>query len=193
MIVLTGGPGAGKTAVLELVKKSFCEHVKILPEAASILFSGRFPRGEDKTSRLGIQRAIFHVQRELEQMAMEEKKNAVILCDRGTLDGLAYWVGDQKYFYDSLKTNAKKELSRYEAVIHLRSPSAESGYNHQNPQRIETAEEAEAIDRKIAEIWKMHPKYQAITRAQEFMQKAMNAVNAIKHYVPKCCQAHQVK
>ena len=41
-IVITGGPGAGKTAALEMVKKSFCNHVVILPEAASILFSGGF-------------------------------------------------------------------------------------------------------------------------------------------------------
>lgn len=33
-VVLTGGPGAGKTAVLELIRRSFCEHVKVLPEAA---------------------------------------------------------------------------------------------------------------------------------------------------------------
>ena len=34
-VVLTGGPGAGKTALLELIRRSFCSHVKILPEAAT--------------------------------------------------------------------------------------------------------------------------------------------------------------
>lgn len=42
-IVLTGGPGAGKTALLELIRQSFCAHVKVLPEAASIIFGGGFP------------------------------------------------------------------------------------------------------------------------------------------------------
>ncbi len=37
-IVLTGGPGAGKTALLELIRQSFCEHVTVLPEAASVIF-----------------------------------------------------------------------------------------------------------------------------------------------------------
>jgi adenylate kinase len=32
-VVLTGGPGAGKTALLELIRQSFCSHVKVLPEA----------------------------------------------------------------------------------------------------------------------------------------------------------------
>ena len=44
-VVLTGGPGAGKTATLELIRRSsFCEHVQILPESAGIVFGGGFPR-----------------------------------------------------------------------------------------------------------------------------------------------------
>ena len=50
-IVLTGGPGAGKTAVLELVRLYFCRHVHVLPEAAGIVFSGGFPRDADFGSR----------------------------------------------------------------------------------------------------------------------------------------------
>ena len=46
-VVLTGGPGAGKTAVLELIRQSFCTHVKVLPEAAGIVFGGGFPREDD--------------------------------------------------------------------------------------------------------------------------------------------------
>ena len=49
-IVMTGGPGAGKTAVLELVRVHFCEHIKVLNEAASIVFGGGFPRSEMRLS-----------------------------------------------------------------------------------------------------------------------------------------------
>jgi hypothetical protein len=38
-VVLTGGRGAGKTAVLELVRQHLCRHVDVLAESASILFS----------------------------------------------------------------------------------------------------------------------------------------------------------
>lgn len=65
-IVLTGGPGAGKTALLELIRQSFCEHVTVLPEAASIVFGGGFPRHDDDECRRAAQRAIYHVQRQLE-------------------------------------------------------------------------------------------------------------------------------
>jgi predicted ATPase len=41
-IVLTGGPGAGKTAVLELVRQEFCARQSVA-EAAGIVFGGGFP------------------------------------------------------------------------------------------------------------------------------------------------------
>src|SRR4051812_47156134 len=86
-IVLTGGPGGGKTAVLELVRHTFCSHVNVLPEAAGIVFGGGFPRGEPDPVRRAGQRAIFYVQRELE--ATQEGSNAaIVLCDRGTVDGV---------------------------------------------------------------------------------------------------------
>ena len=46
-LVFTGGPGAGKTALLELIRQSFCSHVKVLPEAAGVVlvFSWDLPRG----------------------------------------------------------------------------------------------------------------------------------------------------
>lgn len=56
-VVLTGGPGAGKTALLELLRQSFCEHVRVLPEAASIVFGGGFPRGNDLLNQRAAQRA----------------------------------------------------------------------------------------------------------------------------------------
>jgi ABC-type molybdenum transport system ATPase subunit/photorepair protein PhrA len=65
-IVLTGGPGAGKTALLELIRQSFCSHVRVLPEAAGVIFGGGFPREDDVECQRAAQRAIFYVQRELE-------------------------------------------------------------------------------------------------------------------------------
>lgn len=62
-VVLTGGPGAGKTGGLELVRHSMCRHVHVLPESAGIVFGGGFPRDTDPNVRRAAQRAIFFVQR----------------------------------------------------------------------------------------------------------------------------------
>ena len=43
-IVLTGGPCAGKTTLTQVIAKAFPKHIVIVPESASLLFSGGFPR-----------------------------------------------------------------------------------------------------------------------------------------------------
>ena len=96
-VVLTGGPGAGKTAVLELIRQSFCEHVKVLPESAGILFGGGFPRGDAPVVLRAAQRAIFFTQRELEA-TVEGSSVAIVLCDRGTVDAAAYWPGPEDFW-----------------------------------------------------------------------------------------------
>src|ERR1051326_8302380 len=149
--VLTGGPGAGKTAVLELIRNSFCQHVVTLPEAAGIVFGGGFPRAADIAVREAAQKAIFHVQRELEAIT-EAASAALIVCDRGTIDGAAFWPrGEPTSLWTAVGTSLERELARYHTVIHLRTPPLGSGfYNHSNPLRVETEEEAGAIDRRIA-------------------------------------------
>ncbi|MBY0518158.1 MAG: ATP-binding protein [Bacteriovoracaceae bacterium] len=192
-VVITGGPGAGKTAVLEIARKNFCEHIAILPEAASILFGGGFPRGESFSMRKASQRAIFHIQRELEQMVEDEKKSAITLCDRGTIDGLAYWPDSEENFWKEIGTTKVQELSRYAVVIHLRSPPLEKGYNHQNPIRTETASEANVADLKIEKAWDGHPKRYFVESSGEFFEKLAKAIELIKSELPECCKSHKVK
>lgn len=190
LVVLTGGPGAGKTAVLELVAKVLCEHVAVLPEAASILFGGGFWRLDSRSGRMAAQRAIYHVQAELQTLVLEEKKWSMALCDRGTLDGLAYWPGKESEFFASLHTSLEKELEKYRAVIHLCSPSAENGYNFQNPVRVESADLAAKIDSRINDIWKTHPNYHVIESTDDFITKAHQAIELIQSFVQECCMEH---
>jgi predicted ATPase len=189
-VVLTGGPGAGKTAVLELVKQSFCEHVLILPESAGIVFGGGFPRRPDPGASQAAQRAIFYVQRELENAA-EGQNPAVVLCDRGTVDGGAYWTG-QPDLWTSVGTTLPAQLARYSAVIHLRTPAAHHGYNHNNPLRVESAAEAAEIDDRIAQLWATHPNRFSVEPAESFLTKAARVLEVLKELVPECCRHHIV-
>lgn len=186
-IVLTGGPGAGKTAILELVRRSLCEHMAIVPEAAGVIFGGGFPRGEQVALRRAAQRAIYFVQRELEASA-EAQNAAIVLCDRGTVDGLAYWPGPES-LWDSVQTTNELEYARYQAVLHLRTPNAK-GYNHDNPLRLETAEQARAIDARIADAWTGHPKRFVIDAEEDFLGKANRAVAVLRSLMPTCCSEH---
>lgn len=191
LVVLTGGPGAGKTAVLELVRASACRHVRVLPESASIVFGGGFPRREGFEERRAAQRAIFQVQRELE--AVERAQDAaVLLCDRGTLDGLAYWPGDPEDLWVAVHTSQETELRRYAAVVHLRTPTAAAGYDHRNPIRTETPEAAAEIDERIAEVWADHPARSTIPATGDFLDKANAALAVIGSLLPSCCRPHAV-
>jgi len=188
-VVLTGGPGAGKTAVLELVRATACRHVRVLPEAASIIFGGGFPRRDGFEEHRAAQRAIFDVQRELEALADTEGA-AVVLCDRGTLDGLAYWPGDPEDLWAAVRSSREDELQRYAAVIHLRTPAAGEGYNHRNPIRTETAQAAELIDARIADVWATHPRVRTIAASGDFLVKANAALDVIRSELPACCRRH---
>jgi predicted ATPase len=189
-IVLTGGPGAGKTAVLELMRKSLCKHVRIVPESAGIVFGGGFPRDRSREGGRAAQRAIFYVQRELEAVVSAEDV-AIALCDRGTIDALAYWPGPDA-FWPGVGTTLDEQLARYHAVIHLRTPSALDGYNHQNPLRIESAAEANAIDARIAEAWAKHPRRYEVPSAPDFLVKAKRVIDIVRGELPPCCRHHPV-
>lgn len=188
--MLTGGPGAGKTAVLELVRRSLCEHVVVLPESASIVFGGGFPRSKDAHILRAAQRAIFFVQRELEAAA-EVGNPAIVLCDRGTVDGAAYWPAPGT-LWSSVGVGRLSELARYDAVIHLRPPTAEHGYERTNPLRIETPDDAARVDARISIEWDGHPRYFVVEAAADFLVKARLTLDLVRAELPRCCRAHAV-
>jgi predicted ATPase len=186
-VALTGGPGGGKTAVLEIAERIFCKHVAVLPEAASIIFGGGFPRHTSDHGKRAAQRAIYHVQIELERMMRDEDEVAVVLCDRSTIDGVAYWPGSADTYWDSLDTTKAAELGRYDAVIHLETPDKEHGYNRENNLRIETALTAKAIDDRIAAAWQEHPQRFVIPSSIRFLDKAQEAISKVGDLMPPCC------
>jgi predicted ATPase len=191
-VVLTGGPGAGKTAVLEVVNRSFCQHVAVLPEAASIVFGGGFPRRDTAAMRRAAQCAIFHIQRELEDGAREERSAGVVLCDRGLIDGLAYWPDDPEIFWRRVGMTLEEALSRYAAVIHLATPAESSGYDHRNPLRIETASQALALDARIRDVWARHPRRVVVESRASFVDKLTETIALIRKELPPCCANHRL-
>jgi predicted ATPase len=187
--VLTGGPGAGKTAVIEMLAHTLCPHVAFVQESAALLFSGGFPRRNDSPHRRAVQRAIFHVQLELEGLA-ELERPALVLCDRGVVDGVAYWPGPET-FWDALEVDRSEVLSRYDTVIHLRTPNGRQGYGRQNPLREESEVEAREIDERIVEAWQGHPRRFFIEATEDFPAKAAQAVRLILAELPDCCRLIQ--
>ena len=188
-VVLTGGPGGGKTAVLEVVRRHFCEHIVVLPEAASLVFGGGFPRLANDEARRAAQRAIFHVQLEMERVAATLGDVGLVLCDRGVIDGAAYWPAGVDGLFASVGTRRADVLGRYAGVIHLRTPDI-AGYDHSNPLRVESAADAATIDARIYDAWEGHPRRVVVSAEADFVHKLSAALDAIHAFLPPCCGGH---
>ncbi len=180
-IAITGGPSGGKTTLIDALKKEFNQKVKVVPEAASILYKGGFPRVKSYDGFFHAQMAIFATQRELEELRCKTNPEALIVCDRGSLDSLAYWPDTEEHFYKTLNTTREKELARYDWIIHL-DTATEPDYDMSNEIRTEDFHEAQLLNEKVKRSWEGHPQRIIITPENDFftkMKKATAVIDAI--------------
>jgi hypothetical protein len=129
------------------------------------------------------------VQRAIETVALENRQSAVVLCDRGTLDGLAYWPGSRQSFLDEFGIDFQAELRRYSAVVHVEVPALAWGYE-KNHMRSESVHEARDIDERIARAWKTHPRVMNVSAQAGFLDKLAYAIELLRGELPPCCQTH---
>jgi len=183
-IALTGGPGGGKTTSADLFRREIGDSVVIVPEAATILFQGGFPRSKEPSALRHIQTAIYHVQRHLEDEYATLYPGRVLLCDRGTIDGAAYWPGLPDQYFDTLHTTFKNELNRYDAVLFFETAAVGgSSIEGGNPIRNESLDEAIALDSRLRVLWAQHPHFQLIRHHSSFFQKISSALDTLQAMV----------
>lgn len=191
-IVLTGGPGGGKTTAADLFRREIGERVVIVPEAATILFQGGFPRSHEPHAMRCAQTAIYHVQRHLEDVQAALFPGRTLLCDRGTIDGAVYWPGQPHDYFNAVNTSLEAELRRYDAVIFFESAacggvSIEGG----NPIRNETLAEAVHLDGKLRAIWSKHPRFILVPHNPSFFKKISFGLAALEGIVAQINGTHR--
>ena len=120
-IVLTGGPGGGKTTAADLFRREIGDRVVIVPEAATILFQGGFPRSREPQASRFAQTAIFHVQRHLEDVQAALFPGRTLLCDRGTVDGAVYWPGQPHDYWRDGEWDRLRLAARFSTDEALRA------------------------------------------------------------------------
>ncbi len=178
-VVLTGGPSAGKTTLVQIIEREFRDHVATVPESANILFKGGMPRGTSELDLIYQQRAIYYLQTELETLVQKKNPSKIIVCDRGSLDGIAYWPSPAGIsFLDSLHTNLERECARYDWVLHLETTTNLS-YDTSNPIRIESHDQAMIIDERVKSAWSTHPKQIIIHNSQAFSRKVEHVLELV--------------
>jgi len=171
-IVLTGGPGGGKTTAADLFRRELGERVVIVPESATILFAGGFPRAIQLDARRSAQAAVFHVQRNLEDVQSALFPDRILLCDRGTIDGAAYWPNHERDFFESMGTTFERELERYDAVVFFETAAvAGDSIEGGNPVRTESLAEAIELDGRLRRLWSRHPHFMLVPHHSSFLHK----------------------
>jgi tRNA (adenine37-N6)-methyltransferase len=165
VIVLTGGPGGGKSTLIEDLRRDpeWAGRFVTLPEAVQYArFINILP-----TEKL-FQRAIVQLQIGLEEglrRMLDPDDPRPIICHRGSLDPLAYWLQrgwqeDEFFLFAGL--SRAEFYQRYKAVIHLvtAADGAPARYTHwPEAHRPEEMDEAIQLDRWLGKAWGMHPHY----------------------------------
>ena len=193
-IVLTGGPGAGKTTVLRRLQQNLEEKgykVIIVSETARELAEAGIELGGSDDYILKIQELILKRQLEKERTIEEFAKDAymqdvVILHDRGAIDNKAYLKSDDDFDDILMKTN-ENEINicdNYDMVINLKS-TANLGkeFYMQDEIRREGAEESLLLDNKTTKAWVMAPNIKTFYPTIDKEEKINNVINLVNDFL----------
>jgi predicted ATPase len=174
-VVLTGGPGAGKTVVSAAIARADPARFVLVPEAATQVYDALRTRWDrlDLEGRRDVQRQIYRLQREQEDRLGADFPSKVLLLDRGTIDGAAYWPEGPADYWRDLGTTAEAELARYDKVIWMQTAAAVGAYDghSSNPCRFEDADAAIASGNLLATLWSGHPRLSRVAAYQDLASK----------------------
>jgi hypothetical protein len=179
-IVITGGPGGGKTTALDLFQRELKSEVTIVPEAATLLFGHGLCREDDPCRIRALQLAIHRMQVGLEGIFRDFYPDRLLICDRGTLDGLAYWPGDEASYFEAIGSSFAREVSRYAAVVFFQTAAIHGeDVKSNNPYRSEDARAALALDERLKRVWERHPHFHFIPSERSFLKKITHGLKTI--------------
>lgn len=188
-IALTGGSAAGKTVLLKMIEERLGERVCIVPELASEVLAARnceMPNMNPSTRR-EVQREIYNLQirREQETLASASRLAQLLVTDRGTIDGAAYWPEGPEAFWKATGTNHSAELSRYHAAVWLESCAAVGLYagSASNPIRKEDANASIAMGNRILTLWRPHPRLSIVRAYPNFSLKSQAVFVAVQTFI----------
>jgi predicted ATPase len=165
-IVLTGGPGAGKTVISRRLVEMHPDRFVLVPEAATQVYDQLQTRWDRLSieGRCEVQRRIYRLQIEQEERIAREHPDRVLLLDRVSVDGSAYWPRGPEDYWRDLGTTLEVELARYDLVIWLETTAALGLYDgdQSNPVRFEDSQAAIETGRLLLKAWSGHPNLRCV-------------------------------
>ena len=160
-IVITGGPGSGKTVITSALASRHPDRFVLVPEAATQVYTLLNTRWDklDLEGRRAAQRQMYRLQVEQESRLGAAHPDKTLLLDRGTIDGAAYWPDGPDDFWRDVGTSRDHEIARYDAVLLLDTCATLGLYDGDNSNfcRFEDATAAIESTRFLRQLWHGHP------------------------------------
>jgi predicted ATPase len=160
-IVITGGPGSGKTVITTQLAAEQPDRFVLIPEAATQVYTQLQTRWDklDLEGRHDVQRRIYRLQLEQEARLAQRHPDKILLLDRGTIDGGAYWPEGAEAYWLDLGTVLRAEQQRYDAVLFLETCATLGLYDgdESNACRFEDPAAAIASSELLKRLWAGHP------------------------------------
>lgn len=193
-IALAGGPCAGKTASLPLIKQALREkgwRLLILPEIATMYYSGgiddvAYLAAERRDVYVTMQRTFASTQLALRdqyrRLAASFAEPAIVINDRTELDLAVYLAPDEaEAAFAACGTSFEQTLTSYDAVIYLRSGAGTVDQLENNVFRRESdvAAAHEACARTLA-VYQGHPQLKVIEQNPSFVAKVQETIDQIE-------------
>ena len=163
-IALTGGPCSGKTSSMKTLIDKFSGEFKVfcLPEMATTIVNAGvtiIPSEFTETSHTVFTKGICQLQMDVEKFfdneAKTQKKDVIIITDRGVMDNFAYCspAVRSRVFKETGWNDNFVCMERYDLVIHLvtAAQGASEFYSLENNEaRTETPELAKFFDFQLS-------------------------------------------
>ena len=193
-IVITGGPCAGKTEAMNLIKDTFSKRgyvVLFVPETATELITGGVcPWTTGTNLDYQICQCKLQAYKEnifLEAISSMPQDKFLLVCDRGMFDNRAYMTEEEfKVCLEKLNTTEEEVNKSYDAIFHLETAAKglEKYYTlDNNVARYETVDEAAALDDCLLKAWENHPNHIIIRNNELFNVKMNDLIGEISKFL----------
>ncbi len=188
-IVLTGGPGSGKTSVLNAINRVFSGEgykVIIVPETATELMNNGITFRDGSLTLVDFQEIVMRLQLAKEEVVdrvieLANTDKVIVIYDRGTIDNTAY-IKKEEFEEVMARLNNVKSFSdlmnKYDLVLNL--VGREDFYTTANNEaRNESASEALRLGDVTLKCWLGHKKLKIVMPKDEMDEKINEVLNTI--------------
>lgn len=184
-IGISGGPAAGKTEIIDLLREDliFYGKIFIVEEVATYLMKMGIPGGDPsfEVDCLSFQLMIEDWLYDYVSRNYSSDTNIVIIYDRTVFDTFAYATPTEQIKEELLDNY----LDRYDIIIHLETAAEHlENLDETNPYRLEqTVGEAVKMDHRTYEYNKLHPNCKFVPYTDDIENKEVQIIDYINELI----------